>query len=261
MKLYTFKVCFVLVFVAGCSTGSLRRAEAPAAGVDSRGIEPTWHVLGSYSTRFKIDQTDRNHNVAKAASRLDGAEIPAGGSWSFNKEVGQRTVNRGWRVAPVLLLEGARPAEGGGICQVSSTVYNAALLADLQAKQRHPHSRPVRYIPLGRDATVSWGSKDLVLHNPHDFPIRFSARVIYDRLIIVALAPQTLDYEVRLETADAEPASLRKEIQILENPDTLAVGGVWIKLYKHRLRDGTVYESQRVGRSSFYPYKVKPELR
>lgn len=250
-----------ILSAAGCANHVHRRDVDPAAPAAARAPEPAWMVIGAYSTRFKISQPDRNHNVAMAAARLNGAEVPAHGAWSFNREVGQRTVDGGWRVAPVLLLEGARPAVGGGICQVSSTVYNAALLADMRATQRHAHSRPVRYIPLGRDATVSWGAKDLVLTNPHPFPIRLQATVLYDRLSVRVLAPQALGYEVRLETADAEPASLRKELQILESPDRLAVGGVWVKLYRHRLRDGSVFESERVGRSSFYPFKVEDELR
>ena len=239
-------VCWLIV---GCSAAPLRPADVPT----------DWHVVGSYSTRFKLAETDRNFNIQVAADTLNGLTIPAQSPWSFNEVVGNRTLDRGWRLAPSLAFDGAEPAAGGGICQVSSTVYNAALLADLGIRQRHPHSRPVPYIALGRDATVAWGIKDLQLDNPHPFPLKLRAKVVHDRLVVELLAPSPLAYEVRLKTGDYEPASPRREYQVLENPDRIAVGGVWVKLYRQRLRDGSVYETERVGRSTFYPYKIEAE--
>ncbi len=226
-----------------------------------RGAESAWTAIGAYTTSFDLGMADRAHNIEKAVARLDGLELPAGAQWSFNGAVGQRTLEGGWKLAPTLVLEGKQLDVGGGICQVSTTVYNAALFADLSVRQRHPHSRPIRYVPLARDATVSWGTKDLVLRNEHDFPVRFEAYVVHDRLTVRVLAPKALDYEVRLQTGDPEPATPRKELQVLENPDRLAVGGVWVKLYRHRVRDGSVYQTEKVGRSTFYPYKIKEEIR
>lgn len=241
---------------AGCSAGNARRAAATPEPARERAPEVAWRVIGSYSTVFSLDQSERSVNIRLAASRLDGATIGPGETFSFNTAVGPRQLGGGWRLAPALVLEGARLSVGGGICQVSSTVYNATLLGDLRLVERHAHTRPVRYIPLGRDATVSWGSKDLRMRNPHDFSVRLRTSVRHDRLVVELLAPARLAYEVRLETADAEPASPRLELQVLENPDRLAVGGVWVKLYRHRLRRGSVYQSERIGRSSFYPYKI-----
>ena len=249
-------VCWLMVgsWMAGCSAVPDRIAEVPTAEVPA-----DWHVVGSYSTRIKLAETNRNFNIQVAVERLNGLTIPARSPWSFNAVVGDRTLDRGWRLAASLAFDGPEPAAGGGICQVSSTVYNAALLADLAVSQRHPHSRPVPYIALGRDATVAWGIKDLRLENPHPFPLKISARVVHDRLVVALLAPSRLTYEVRIKTGDYEPASPRREYQVLENPDRIAVGGVWVKLYRQRLRDGSIYETERVGRSTFYPYKIEPE--
>lgn len=254
-------VVLSLVLIGGCASVTEQRTREVASPIVQRAPEPAWEVIGSYSTRFDVQQIDRSFNIGQAVKQLDGVEIPAHGAFSFNESVGRRTLEGGWRMAPVLVLEGVELAVGGGICQVSSTVYNAALLGDMSVTTRFPHTRPVRYVPLGRDATVSWGAKDLRLVNPHSFPVRITARLAFDRLVIELRAPRTLPYEVRVETADAEPATPKKELQVLENPDRLAVGGVWIKLYRHRLRDGSVYESERVGRASFYPYKIKEPLR
>ena len=237
----------------GCATGT-----SVADGPGHRGArpgEPTWAALGSYSTAFDATQPDRSHNIAKAAALLDGRTIPPGGKLSFNRAVGRRTLGAGWRMAPTLAFDGAEPAPGGGICQVSSTLYNAVLLADLRVTRRHPHSRPIWYVPLGRDATVDYGAKDLRFENPHGFPVRLRAQVRGNRLLVSVLAPMALPYEVRLVTGDAEPASPRREFQRHDQPDDLAVGGVWVKLYRQRVRDGSVVQVERIGRASFYPFK------
>ncbi|MFT7621106.1 MAG: vancomycin resistance protein YoaR [Myxococcota bacterium] len=250
------------LIAAGCTAPlpARRTAQTDGARAVHRTAEPAWVQVGAFTTQFDLEAADRVHNVTTAATRLDGLILKAGRSWSFNAAVGRRTLEGGWKLAPTLVLEGARLDVGGGICQVSTTVYNAALFADLKVEQRHPHSRPIRYVPLGRDATVSWGTKDLVLSNPHPFPIRFEAFVNHDRLTVRALAPRALAYEVRLESGNAEPATPRKELQVLAEPDRLAVGGLWVKLYRHRVRDGSIYETERVGGSSFYPYRIVPPL-
>ena len=164
-------------------------------------------------------------------------------------------------MAPVLMLEGARPALGGGICQVSTTIYNAALYADLQIAKRYAHSRPIRYVPLGRDATVSWGSKDLVVKNQRDFPVRLRTSVRNGRLLVELYAPTELQYEVRLETADYEEATPRRKLQVLAQSDRLSVGGVWVKLYRHRVVDGSIVATERIGRPTYYPFKRTEEQR
>lgn len=221
------------------------------------GPEPTWHRIGSFSTTFDVTEVERSHNIRQAAKHLDGATMPPRGRLSFNREVGPRTIARGYHVAPVLMLEGARPALGGGICQVSTTLYNAVLYAGLRIVHRYAHSRPIRYVPLGRDATVSWGSKDLVIQNPNPHPIRLNVFTRNGRLFIDVYAPVRLGYEVRLETADHEQATPRKKLQVLAQPDLLSVGGVWVKLYRHKVINGSVVSTERIGRPTYYPFKRK----
>ena len=192
-----------------------------------------------------------------AAERLHGVTIEPGAIWSFNRTVGRRDVLNGYRIAPTLTLQGKEPALGGGVCQVSTTVFNALLLADLGIEERHPHSRPVRYVALGRDAAVDWGSKDLKVKNHHPFPLKITAQVDGGRLTTRLFGPRALVHDVVIEVGDLEPAAPRKELQVLESPDDLAVGGVWVKLYRKRMKDGSVFEVERVGKPSFYPWKVK----
>lgn len=124
-------------------------------------------VLGAYTTQYNQGDAKRSHNIALAASSLDGQLVGPGSSLSYNQVVGERTAARGYQLAHVYEEGEVRDGIGGGVCQVSSTLYNAALLAGLNVRERHPHMMPVAYVPTGRDATVDFGSKlDLVIANP-----------------------------------------------------------------------------------------------
>lgn len=247
--------CVLCIVSSGC--GGLARSILPEQQSRRAKPEVAWLLIASYSTRFDASEVERTENISKAALALDDHLISSESRFSFNHQVGRRTIASGYRVAPVLTFEGKRPALGGGICQVSTTVYNALLLAGFEVVERHPHSRPIRYVPLGRDATVSWGSKDLILQNPHPFAVRVSVQLFKGRLIVRAFAPRKLPVELRLETADHEPATPRKELQVLDNPERLAVGGVWVRLYRHHVVDGSTVRTERIGGSSFYPYRLR----
>ncbi len=150
----------------------------PAAEVELpvRRVQPRWTVerlvalgisqpVASFTTRFAGDP-DRAHNIALAASRLRGVLLPTGSVLSFNALVGPRTQAAGFRQAPVLVEDELVPGDGGGVCQVSTTLFNAALLAGLEVQQRVNHTQPVPYVPLGMDATVVYPSVDLRVRNP-----------------------------------------------------------------------------------------------
>ncbi len=239
-----------ILLLSACASGGVRPTAAPE--------EPEWTVIASFTTQYRAHEADRSHNIATAAGALDGAVIEPGGAFSFNARVGKRSLESGYRNAPTLTLEGKEPALGGGVCQVSSTVFNALLLADLTVAEHHPHSRAVSYLPMGRDAAVAWPGKDLEMLNPHPFPVRLAARAEQGRLVVQVRAPARFDHEVRVEVGDIERASPRREFQVLERPDELAVDGFWVKLYRKRVRDGSVYEVERIGDAAFYPF-ARPE--
>ncbi len=121
-------------------------------------------VVAEFRTRL-VPNPDRTHNIVLTARRLRGRLLRTGEVFSFNAAVGPRTRARGFRPAPVILNDEFVPGDGGGVCQVSSTLFNAALLADLTVLSRTNHSIPVGYLPLGRDATVVYGTVDLRFRN------------------------------------------------------------------------------------------------
>ena len=126
-------------------------------------------VLGSYTTRFYPG--DRGDNIGLAASHLQGALIRSQATLSFNNIVGQRTRAAGYKNAGVIVNGEPAVDVGGGVCQVSSTLYNAILLAGLKPTERSNHSLPSSYVPAGRDATVADGLLDFVFQNPLPHPV------------------------------------------------------------------------------------------
>jgi len=122
-------------------------------------------LLASYTTRFDPTQTARTENVKIATKALDMAIIKPGDTLSFNKIVGERTVEGGYKDAYIIVNGEFVPGLAGGICQVSSTLYNTGLLANLAVTQRTNHDLAIKYVPLGQDATVAYPDLDLKFNN------------------------------------------------------------------------------------------------
>jgi vancomycin resistance protein YoaR len=120
--------------------------------------------VARFTTAYPYNR-DRVHNIHLAAAAFRGVVLPPGAVLSYNRAVGPRVESRGYRKAPVLINNELVPGDGGGICQVSSTLFNAGLLADFKIEARVNHSRPVPYLAAGRDATVVYGVIDLRMRN------------------------------------------------------------------------------------------------
>lgn len=128
-------------------------------------------ILGSFTTYFDGSNTSRAHNIHLASQKIHQTFIPTGGIFSFNQVVGERTPEAGYDDAPVFMGGRLVPGIGGGICQVSSTLFNTALLSGMDIVERDTHFAPVSYIPVGLDATVAWGYIDFQFKNPYAHPI------------------------------------------------------------------------------------------
>lgn len=141
-------------------------------------------LLASYTTTFDPTLVNRAYNISVAAAALDGLLVAPGDEVSFNEIVGPRSQEAGYKDAPIILNENLVPGLGGGVCQVSSTLYNAVLLANLEVTERVNHSLPVPYVPLGRDATVVYGAVDLKFVNTTPSYIYLKAPVRGSRITI-----------------------------------------------------------------------------
>lgn len=159
--------------------------------------------LATFSTRIPGTE-DRVHNVALAASFVSGTILQPGDVFSYNKVVGPRTAERGFKEAPVLIDDELVPGDGGGVCQVSSTLFNVALLADLEIQARANHTRPVAYLPIGRDATVSYDGFDLRFKNTSAHNVLLWAWVSGRRLTVTAFGTSSPGKEVNIEVTESE---------------------------------------------------------
>lgn len=131
--------------------------------------------LAAYTTNFKTWEINRSHNLYTAARRLNGAVIAPQAVFSFNQHVGMRTTEQGYRDAMVIVGGKFEPGLGGGVCQVSSTLYNACLLAGMEIVERSNHNLAVTYVPLGQDATVVYGALDFKFKNNTGYPVYIRA--------------------------------------------------------------------------------------
>ncbi|HEY9900536.1 MAG TPA: VanW family protein [Pantanalinema sp.] len=156
--------------------------------------------LGAFRSGLFERSEAQRANIARAAAAIDGAVIEPGEVWSFNARVGPRTPERGYRLAPAYLERDLTSSVGGGICQVSSTLYNAAALGGLAIVERHPHLRRVRSVPPGRDATVWYGRADLRLRNAGVAPVRLEARLVDEALWVRVKGDASGTRRIRLET-------------------------------------------------------------
>ncbi|WP_051276611.1 VanW family protein [Desulfovirgula thermocuniculi] len=154
-------------------------------------------LLASYTTRFDPSDIDRAYNIRVAAAALDGLLVPPGQEVSFNNVVGPRSHEAGYKNARVIVNNQFVEGPGGGVCQVSTTLYNAVLLANLEILERTNHSLPVSYVPLGRDATVVYGYIDLRFRNNTESYLYIRSYVEGDRLTFKIYG--NTDYRVPVE--------------------------------------------------------------
>ena len=155
-------------------------------------------VLG-YCETTHTDDENRNTNLRLVCQILDGMILQPGEEFSFNGAVGQRTKERGFLPAPAYSGDTLVNHYGGGVCQTSSTLYNCALQADLEITNRLSHGYTVRYLPVGLDATVNWGTTDFCFRNSLDYPIMLRGEVSDGLVKMWILGVDDKDYYVKME--------------------------------------------------------------
>lgn len=144
------------------------REEASIKAGDLKSIDT---VLSYYTTHFDDTNQNRNDNIRLAQKKLNHALVQAQKDFSFNDYVGTRTTDKGYKDAPEYFDNKLVPSPGGGVCQVSTTLFNAVLRAGLFIASRAPHFAPAAYVPVGMDASVADGSLDFSFTNPFQHPV------------------------------------------------------------------------------------------
>ena len=141
------------------------------------GTEAFPDMLSTYSTRYSTSDRDRTTNLQLAASKINGTVLMPGETFSYNQVVGERTIAAGYKEAPIYVSGEVVDGLGGGICQITSTLYNAVLYANLEIVERSNHQFVPSYVKASRDATVVYGSIDFKFKNNRDYPIKLVCSV------------------------------------------------------------------------------------
>ena len=208
--------------------------------LESSDLEPLT-LIAYHETKYHLDETDRNVNLALAAKAVHGQVLMPGETYSFNETAGERSEARGYRYADVVVGNHLVPDIGGGICQVTTTLFNAAAKSGLSFPEVHAHGIPVEYAEAGTDAAVAWDYLDLKVKNNTDGPIVFGAWVEDGKVTVKVFGkPQDCTYELEPATLETYPAEGM-------NP------GLLVETHLVKKKDGEVLERRFIYRSRYEP--------
>jgi vancomycin resistance protein YoaR len=150
-------------------------------------------IIGTYEAISQSEDADRAENLNLAAEAINGYVIQPGETFSFNDTVGETSAENGYKQAPVLYSSGVGTGDGGGVCQVSTAVYIAAVKAGLEIVERWPHSVPSDYAPIGLDATIVYGEHDLKITNNTEYPVTIYAKAVGQTVTVSFLGKPRTD--------------------------------------------------------------------
>lgn len=233
----------------------------PEVKTEDLDIEFYQDVLGSYTSAYNTGLVNRSKNLSLAARLVNGTIIMPGKRFSYNSVVGPRTYERGFVDATVYTGEGTEEGIGGGICQVSSTIYCAQLRADLKTVSRTNHSYTIVYVPLGQDATVVYGSLDYVFENNTNYPIKIVASAGGGYLTVKIMGTK-IDKSSTVDVVSVTESTVSKGETRKETAD-LPVGqtevkqngqnGAIVSTYKIYYKNGIEQRREFIGKSNYRP--------
>lgn len=219
-------------------------------------------IVSNYSTQFNRGDINRTDNIKLACSRINNKLLMPGDVFSMNSALGPRTHANGYKEAPIIFKNELVPGTGGGVCQVSSTLYNTVLLAGLDVIEREQHSLTLSYISPGRDATITEDSIDFRFVNNLDYPVYLQASVSGNRLNISMLGKKSEDglvYKLKTETTGV----YQPKPDIIQLDHTLQYGqkkierrskkGLRVVLYREAYRNGELQWRQRLTEDYYKP--------
>ena len=173
----------------------------PTKTVKQIGTEAFPDLLAACTTSYKASNVDRTTNLKLAANKINGVVLLPNEEFSYNKVVGERTISAGYKMAATYASGKVVDGLGGGICQISSTLYDAVVFANLNVTTRRNHQFVTSYLPAGKDATVVWGSQDFKFVNSRKYPVRIVATVEGGNATIQVWGiKEDVEYDISIET-------------------------------------------------------------
>ena len=232
----------------------------PNVTVDQIGTEAFPDQLSTFTTRYDASDKDRSTNLRLACEKLNGTVIMPGGTFSYNETLGPRTYAAGYKNAKVYENGQVVDGIGGGICQISSTLYNAALMSDMEIVERRNHQFVTSYVGAGRDATVVYGSTDFRFKNTRTYPVRIVASakngVATVSIFGIKEADREYTYSFKTETISTIPYTTK-----YVTDSSLAVGkevvkqkganGLVTQTYMTKMLNGKVISTELLSKDTY----------
>ena len=219
--------------------------------------------LSKYSTKYDASNRDRSTNLELSAEKINGTVLLPGEEFSYNKVVGKRTRENGYKNAAVFANGGVEDGLGGGICQISTTLYNAVLLANLEITERRNHTYVTSYEDPGRDATVVYGVQDFKFKNSREYPIKIVASVKNGVATMSIMGiKEEVEYEVKIRayTTGSIPykTEKRKNSKLKEGKEKViqsGANGCKAVCYRDLYLDGKKVSSELLSRDTYSAMK------
>lgn len=217
-------------------------------------------VLASYTTKYNPNEVNRTHNMSLAGQKVNGTVLAPGQVFSYNGVVGERTVAKGYKNAKI--FENGKVVDGlaGGICQVSTTIYNAALYSNMEIVERKNHSFPVSYAPMGQDATVVMGAIDFKFKNTMQNPVKITCTISGGNCTVSILGIKEKNYKVEINNVTTGSTPFGTEYQ---HDETMAIGeekviqngsnGYTIKSTRTVYENGKAIKTESIPSSYYIP--------
>lgn len=217
-------------------------------------------MLATYTTVFDIKEANRTANIKLASAKINGQIIYPGQTFSFNETVGPRDKVHGFKEALEIVDGEFVPGIGGGVCQVSSTLYNAVVLANFTPTERYNHSKPLGYVPLGLDATVAYGTLDFKFSNVTLNPIMLMAEVEKNKLIVGILGQVKLEEKIEIITIDKQvipPGIIKKQDEELylgeTKMDKQGKPGFEVTIVRSIIKNGQETKKEILSKDKYLP--------
>ena len=215
--------------------------------------------VSTFSTSFTTSTANRINNIDLSTKAINGTLLMPGEIFSFNETVGERTRARGYKEAGIIVGDKIESGLGGGICQVSSTLYNAMLKSSIKATERRNHSLPLGYIGKGLDATVDWGNIDLKFKNTLDIPIYIEGYVENKNVYFNVYSSKDLtkkSYEMVTQVTD----TIQPTIKYIDDPNLnqgetevikKAATGYKVKAYRKTFENGKLVNTELISSDNY----------
>lgn len=221
--------------------------------------------ISSFTTAFKPSDINRTENIRIATGQTNGALILPGDVFSMNKALGPRVVSKGYKEAPVIINGTVEPGLAGGICQVTTTIYNAALLSNLEILERRQHGLTVSYVGVGRDATISGDYIDFKFRNTNKYPIYIYATIGKSTLTVSFYGVNEHPGQLVQITSEVTER-IKPDIEYIydsniENGEKITevkpITGIKSKTYKKVFQNGKLVSTELISSDFYKPVKGK----